>query len=170
MRTTEILLRQQIQATALIRAGMRITLVHAMTNVSIRALRDIWQDWYGSDTPAPGRLRNNALSYIKQGESVAQLSMIVAIYFAIEKTQQPTLPEAFTQAWESVRAISSHDYECDLDINAAWYAIRDVKAGLIAWVECQNCKGQHLYDTEMRKTSNCPYCGKQHPKQIKVTA
>ena len=166
MLTTEDILKQQMQATALIKSGMRISLVHAMTKVSNRTLRDIWQDTYGSGTPAPGRLPNNALSYIKQGQSPIGLSTIVAAYLAIEKDQSLTLSEAFLQSWDMAALFAPSDF----DINAAWYAIRDVKAGLISWVECQTCKAHHFYDTEIRKTSKCPYCGEQHYKLIEVAA
>lgn len=165
MLTTEMLLRQQIQATALIKAGMRIPLVHALTNVSIRTLRDIWQDTYGN-TPTPGRLPNNALSYIKQGQSLTGLSTIVAVFLSIEKHKDLTLAEAFLTSWNA----STQYTPAEFDINAAWYAIRDVKAGLISWVECQTCKAHHFYDTELRRTSKCPYCGEQHCKQIEVAA
>ena len=144
-------------ATFLIKNGMRIALVHSITGMSWRALRDLWETWHGSDMSPPGRLPCSTLAYIKSGQSQVALSTLVAVYLSLEK-EQPTPADAFIDAWKTVGVFA--DKDTSLDINAGWYAVRDTKAGLLAWCKCKACKAGYFFDAkETRKKSICTFCG-----------
>jgi predicted Zn-ribbon and HTH transcriptional regulator len=167
MNTDELFIKNHISATKLVREGMRLPLVHAMTGVAWRSLRKIWQDTYGETAPLPGRLPGNTLSYIKYGQTSLLLSTLVAVYLTVEKRANPqtaSQAEMFIQTWESRKLFAKSGMA--IDINAAWYAIRDVKAGLVSWGRCKQCKATYIFDTGFRETSKCPYCGERDIKII----
>lgn len=167
MNTGDLFIKNLISTTTLVREGMRTTLVHAMTGADWRTLRKIWQDIYGETTTRPGRLPVNTFAYLRQGQTSLLLSTIVAVYLTVEKRANPqtALPaEMFLQAWETRKLFIESGME--IDINAAWYAIRDVKAGLVSWGRCRRCKATYIFDTEFRETNNCPYCGERDIKII----
>lgn len=167
MNTGDLFIKNLISTTTLVREGMRTTLVHAMTGADWRTLRKIWQDIYGETTTRPGRLPVNTFAYLRQGQTSLLLSTIVAVYLTVEKRANPQTAspaEMFLQAWEARKLFIESGME--IDINAAWYAIRDVKAGLVSWGRCRQCKATYIFDTEFRETNNCPYCGERDIKII----
>ena len=167
MKADDIYFMNRLRAITLVREGMRIPLVHAMTGVAWRYLHKIWLDSYGETASLPGRLPVNTISYIKYRQSPLMLSTLVSVYLAVEKrakTQAASHAEMFIHAWESRYLFAEGGNS--IDINAAWYAIRDVKSGLVSWVSCKQCKATYIFDTELRETSNCPYCGEQDMKFI----
>jgi predicted Zn-ribbon and HTH transcriptional regulator len=95
------------------------------------------------------------------------LSTLVAVYLTVEKRANPpaaSQAEMFIQAWESRKLFTKNGMA--IDVNAAWYAIRDVKAELVSWGRCKQCKATYIFDTELRETSKCPYCGVRDIKII----
>ncbi|MBK6593622.1 MAG: hypothetical protein IPG23_13235 [Burkholderiales bacterium] len=46
----------------------------------------------------------------------------------------------------------------DLDINAAWYAIRDVRSGIVEWRRCGRCQTSFIYEVNETHARACPYC------------
>ena len=167
MNTNDIFIKTLISTTTLVREGMRTPLVHAMTGADWRTLRKIWQDIYGEITIRPGRLPANTFAYLRQGQTSLLLSTMVAVYLTVEKSANPqtaSQAEIFLQAWETRKLFIESGME--IDINAAWYAIRDVKAGLVTWGRCKQCNATYIFDTEFRETSKCPYCGERDIKII----
>lgn len=158
--------QMQAHATSLIRDGMRIALVHSITGISRNHLLELRKSMHGGDAPMQGRMPTNTIAYIKNGQSTVALATVVAVYVGAEKKHKSPV-EAFMDAWAVAKLFA--DGATPLDINAAWYAVRDVKAGLISWAYCKNCKAGYLLDTlQTKKTDNCPYCGAQKQKQIEV--
>lgn len=155
----------QNQAAILIESGMRIALVHSMTGLPMRMLRDLWSAIHGELKP-PGRMPYNSIAYIKNGQSVTGLAMVVSVYLYAEK-ERKSIVESFLSAWEASQL--SADSDSNLDINAAWYAVRDVKAGIITWCRCNRCGASYIFDTKMtRKSDGCNYCGTKGKKIIGV--
>lgn len=162
----ETIAQTQSHATTLIRDGMRIALVHSITGIARGHLLDLRKSIHGEDAPLKGRMPNDTMAYIKSGQSPVALATVVAVYFGAEKKLR-TPVEAFMEAWAAAKLFS--DSSTPLDINAAWYAVRDVKSGLVSWALCRNCKAGYLLDTKhAKKTDSCPYCGKQKQKQQEV--
>lgn len=150
-------LQAQSQAAFLLKSGLRIPLVRSLTGMSWRSLRDLWEVWHGSDIHPPGRMPSNAFAYIKAGQSQVALATLVTVYLSLEKEHQ-TPTDAFVAAWASTRLFQGQ--ETQLDINAAWYAVRDTKAGLMSFCKCKDCKAGYFFDAkETRKKTKCVFCG-----------
>lgn len=155
----------QNQAAILIESGMRIALVHSMTGLPMRMLRDLWSGIHGELKP-PGRMPYNSIAYIKNGQSVTDLATVVSVYLHAEKERRTNI-ESFLTAWEVAKITA--DSESNLDINAAWYAVRDVKAGIITWCRCNRCGASYIFDSKTtRKSDGCNYCGTKDKKIIGV--
>jgi len=156
-------IKQQAQALELMKAGLRVPLVHSMTSVSLRALRSQWKEIYGEDS-VPGRMPASVLACIEKGQSPMIMSTAVSAYLAVQDTNRGDVVDTFLLAWNITKKMAS-----DADINAAWYAIRDTKAGLVLWVECNSCEANHIFAVELKKTNSCPYCGSTDHKLSKVS-
>ena len=156
-------IQTQQYAATLIRDGMRLALAYALTGVSKPTLREFWDMAHGHDAPPLGRLPCNTIAFIKSGQSPAMLSAVVSVYFRAEK-ERKTPVEAFVIAWEASKLISGEG----LDINAAWYAIRDVKAGLVLWNQCKSCKAGFIFGAQSNSQNKCPYCGMSDTKIVEV--
>lgn len=158
--------KTQTHASSLIRDGMRIALVHSITGISRYNLRDLRNAIHGDEAPLPGRMPSDTITYIKSGQSPLALATVVSVYLWAEKERKSPV-DAFISAWEVAKLFSKAP--AAIDINAAWYAVRDVKSGLISWVYCKNCKAGYLLDTKQtKKTDCCPYCGTQDQKILEV--
>lgn len=158
--------RTQSHAASLIRDGMRIALAHSITGVSWRMLREVWEACHGEDNTPPGRMPGDTIAYINSGQSPLALATVVSVYLSAEKEHRSPV-DAFMSAWEVAKLFS--EGPAAIDINAAWYAVRDVKSGLISWGHCKNCKAGYLLDTKQtKKIDCCPYCGTQDQKVLEV--
>jgi hypothetical protein len=154
-------------AASLIKDGMRIALVHSITGISRHNLLDMHKAVVGKDTAPAGRIPSDTIAYIKLGQSPLALATVVSVYLSAEKEHKSPV-DAFMVAWEAARLFT--EGVTAIDINAAWYAVRDVKSGLISWGYCKNCKAGYLLDTKQtKKTDICPYCGTQDQKKLEVT-
>lgn len=146
--------KTQSHAAFLIRDGMRIALVHSITGVSWRMLRELWSAQHADLLP-PRRARIDIIAYIKSGQSPLALATVVSVYLSAEKERKSPV-EAFMAAWAVAKLFTDGPA---IDINAAWYAVRDVKSGLITWGYCKSCKAGYLLDTKQTKKMDCcPYC------------
>ena len=163
----ETIAQTQSYAATLIRDGMRIALAHSITGMSWRTLREIWSAAHGEDAPPPGRMPCDTIAYIKSGQSPMMLATVVSVYLRAER-EGKHITAAFHEAWQSAKLSSggmSHP-----DINAAWYAVRDVKAGLVSWCYCKNCDAGFIFDTKIAKKNDpCPYCGARNQKLLEVS-
>lgn len=158
--------KTQAHATSMIRDGMRIALAHSITGVSWRMLREVWEACHGTNNTPPGRMPSDTIAYIKSGQSPLALATVVSVYLSAEKEHKSPV-DAFMAAWDVAKLFS--EGPSAIDINAAWYAVRDVKSGLISWGCCKHCKAGYLLDTKQtKKTDSCPYCGTQDQKILEV--
>jgi len=163
MKINRLSLKNHANAILLIQERMRVPIVHSMTGIELRSLRQLWLDTHKT-TPSPGRLPTSVLSFVQMGASPCVLSTFVSVYLSKERQQiihgqNDTLTDMFLGVWNARNLFFG---DTRLDINAAWYAARDVKAGIVAWGECNRCKAKYIFDTGHRATSRCPYCGEKN--------
>lgn len=143
------------QATFLLAEGMRIVLVQSITGMPQRQLSKIKSAYHDTDIPA-ARLPTSVASFIKAGQSTMILSSLVSTFLAT-KGQESEVAAGFISAWKAAKLCAGSQ---QIDINAAWYAVRDVKAGEIAWAKCNECLAGFMPDLFSAKTADCcPYCG-----------
>lgn len=146
------------QATYLIKTGMRVALVHSLTGTSLRILRDLWKDHHAEDQ-LPGRMPSSTAAYIKIGQPTTAIATVVAIYLSYEDMCS-TPASAFISAWKAASLLGCESPQ--LDINAAWFCIRDIKAGLLNWCICTTCTAGYFFvAAETRKKTKCVFCGSQ---------
>ena len=151
-------LKTQDQAAMLVKAGMRIALVQSLTGLPWRNLKGMWGATHGAEKPTPRKTPTNTISYIKRGQSEVGLSTVVSAFFNL-KNEHHSTTEAFINAWLTAQIF---DEKNQIDINAAWFAIRDSEAGLISLCTCKECHAGYISDAaETRKQSECPFCSNQ---------
>ena len=134
----------------LIGAGLRISLVASLTKVHPRTLRSWWKEIHGKP-PSNGKLPETVLSFIKNQDDAATVSAYAALH---HRFYGCTLSAgSLLTSWREFRRLCA-----PLDINAAYYAVRDIKVGSVTLMSCCQCKASFIYDSTKKATSRCPFC------------
>jgi len=158
---------QQIQlAYDLIRSGLRIPLVSSLSGIgNKRLLRGFWHEIHGN-RPAPGKLPESVVSYINDFYSAIQMASFVGLYQRIhEQSEKPdNRADVMVDVCALLEACREFEtlWEFPVDINAGYYAVRDVTFGIVLLTECKVCNANFLYDPSKRYTEKCPYCKTLH--------
>lgn len=137
----------------LMQAGLRLSLVRAMTNTDTRSLRRWWKIIHGAKPPN-GRLPESVLSFIRDADTSAKLSAFVAFHRQQHGIEAgPVSPRHLLSAWHEYQGLCG-----PTDFNAAYFAVRDTRAGIVALPFCRTCNASFLYDTGNKHTVRCPFC------------
>lgn len=144
-------------ASSLIRSGLRLSIVRALTDVGTMTLRQWWKDIHGVK-PTNGKLPETVLSYIKNTDAAAQIAAFVALYKQLNGGTAPTA-EGLLVAWQEFERICGK-----FDINAGYYALRDIRAHIVTLLQCGLCGAAYIYDLENKYTEKCPFCSPVHDK------
>jgi len=137
-------------AHALIQAGLRLSIVRGMTGIGTRTLRQWWKDIHGV-RPSNGKLPESVLSFIKDKDSAARLSAFAAFHRRLYGSE--LTPESLLTTWREYQRLWGA-----IDINAAYFAVRDVRAWIVSLSRCRACRAIFIYDVGSRHTDRCPFC------------
>jgi hypothetical protein len=141
-------------AHELVRLKLRLPLVNHLTGIHIKPLRRQWNLIHPS-SPPNGRLRESVRGFIADSLSAAQLASFVAVYSRLA-------PGAENQVDPGVllRTLTLHQSLArrDLDINAAYFAVRDVRAKIVEWRRCGRCQTNFIYSPAAFHMRSCPFC------------
>lgn len=137
-------------ARDLIHAGLRQSIVRGLTLLGTRGLRQWWKDIHGVK-PSNGKLPETVLSFIKDRDAAARLSAFGAMYRRLHGSELTA--DSLLVTWREFQHICG-----PLDINAAYFAARDIKARIVMLAHCGVCNANFIYDSGSRFTDNCPFC------------
>lgn len=143
-------LKKLKDACDLIRAGMRPSIVRGLTGVSSLTLRKWWKDIHKAK-PSNGKLPETVLSYIKDYDSAAVISAYAAFHTRLRGKE--LTPDGLLATWREYSQIC-----VPIDINAAYYAIRDIRAKIVVIAKCSVCNAAYIYDVSSKHTCRCPFC------------
>lgn len=154
---------QNIQvACDLIESGLRLSLVSSLSGVESRGLlRDLWKEICGHK-PSPGKLPDSVVRYIKDYQSAAELAGFVSLYRSINGSQRHVAtgsrlllnPKTLLETWREFKGLTG----VSVDINAGYYAVRDVMFKLVLYPNCRTCSAFFIFDPSRRHTERCPFC------------
>lgn len=134
----------------LIRAGLRLSIVRSLTKVGTRALRQWWKDIHGV-RPSNGKLPETVLSFIKDRNSAAVVSAFAAFHNSVHG--KTLTADKLLDSWQEFQRICA-----PLDINAAYFAVRDIRARIVILSHCNVCHADFIYDSGSKHTEQCPFC------------
>jgi hypothetical protein len=137
-------------ARDLIRAGLRLSIVRGMTDIGARTLRQWWKDIHGV-RPSNGKLPETVLSFIRDLDTAAAISAYAAIHLRL--CGQDLSPASLLATWREFQRLCA-----PIDINAAYFAIRDIRARIVVPARCSTCRAAFIYDTGNKYTDLCPFC------------
>ncbi|MDO8933073.1 MAG: FlhC family transcriptional regulator [Rhodocyclaceae bacterium] len=141
-------------ANELIRLKLRVPIVHYLTGIHSKPLRLRWRQLH-KESPPNGKLPDSVRSFITDAMLVAKLSSFVALYNRLDDCDGKSVTASMLlRAWEMHGRVGSGD----LDINAAWYAIRDVRAKIVMWQRCPQCQAGFIYEPNESHARSCPFC------------
>lgn len=140
-------------AHGLVRAGLRISIVHLLTDVSLRTLRVWWKEEHRT-RPPNGKMPETVLHYTKSRKNAALLSTFVSFWKRRNGVGRKTISaQTVLETWHEYR-----QYVSPIDINAAYCAVRDVFAGIVVISRCDKCGAEFIYDAGSQHTDHCPFC------------
>ena len=134
----------------LIQTGLRLSIVRGMTRIGTRTLRHWWKEVHGV-RPSNGKLPESVLSFIKDKDSAARLSAFAALHRRVNGMNLSAA--SLLTTWREFQRICG-----PMDINAAYFAVRDVRARIVMLSQCPVCHATFIYDAGSRHTGQCPFC------------
>ena len=141
-------------AHELIRLRLRVPIVHYLTSIHPKPLRLRWRQVHG-ESPHNGKLPDSVRPFITNPMMLAKLSSFVALYNRLDEGAGRSVTAAMLlSAWEVHGRVGSGG----LDINAAWYAIRDVRSRIVGWERCARCQAMYIYEPNVSHARSCPFC------------
>jgi flagellar transcriptional activator FlhC len=144
-------------AVELIQAKLRLSVVQSLTNLTKESLRVIWKETHG-ERPPTGLLPSSALSFVTNLQTVRSLSAIVLLHQRLHKTKELTA-RSLLETWKAYQTLLAEINPSDtIDINAAYFVLRDVRIDILTVMQCGNCKVSYIHDRAKTLTSRCPYC------------
>lgn len=135
----------------LIERGMRLSLIGALTDVSIGWLRDAYRDIHGEQAK-PGKTPESCLPFLGRIPDRAQCSSFASFYRSVNGDYAMSAERLITTA-DSFQRVCG-----EFDINAAYFVCRDLHAGLITSSWCDDCNLTYIPDTPNRRDAPCPFC------------
>lgn len=145
-------LMKYTQAQVLIGAGLRLSIIRGMTGLGTRVLRAWWWE-VRQEKPPNGKLPETCLSFIKdKAANAAILSAYAAFHQRLYGDRLDV--DTMLTSWRHYQEITGQS----VDINAAYYTLRDIRAAIVLLVPCQGCGLKYIYDRGGKQTSQCPFC------------
>jgi hypothetical protein len=138
-------------ARDLICAGLRLSIVRGLTGIGTRVLRQWWKEIHGV-RPSNGKLPETVLSFIRNMDSAALLSACSVLHLRLRGDNLS--PESLLVVWREFQRL----YDVPIDINATYFAIRDIKARIVVLTRCDVCGASFIYDAGSKHTDHCPFC------------
>jgi hypothetical protein len=145
-------------AQTLVGAKLRLSITASVTGLSSAMLRKLWRETHGI-SPTPGKLPESASSFIKTSKDAARLSTFAALHLS-HHGKVDSSAEKLIESWRAYQSLMGET----LDINAAYYVLRDIRAGLIDVVTCSGCGARYIFDGSFDLTKRCPFCAKNKIK------
>ncbi len=141
-------------AKDLVKLRLRVSIIGFLTGVPALHVRRMWQDEHGETTPR-GQLPAHVGIFIKDPSIAANLAGFVA--HSILKhgnLRDANTARNLIDCCNEYRAVS----RSNIDITAAWYALRDVSSGLVEWRRCRTCSAHHMFALKSYQLRGCPFC------------
>jgi hypothetical protein len=147
-------------AHELIGLRLRVPIVHYLTNIHSKPLRLRWRQLH-NESPPNGKLPDSVRPFITDAMALADLSSFVAIYYRVDDGDGRSITAAMLlRVWKMHCRVGNSN----LDINAAWYAIRDVRSKIVGWQRCTRCQTMFIYEPNVSHARSCPFCALAKPR------
>lgn len=141
-------------AYELVRRRLRLSIVSSLTGVSQRMLRGMWREVHGEGAPN-GKLPESVLSFMTNTQAAADIAAFLGLYLQQHGNVTTIDPK---------KLLSTLDLGARMGVNVsvttAYYGLRDLRAGFIAFPRCHTCSARFVFDSSGgRHSDRCPFCG-----------
>lgn len=152
-------LRAMTTAADLVRRRMRLSIVSSLTGVSQRTLRTLWKETHGEGAPN-GKLPESVLSFITTPKAAADVAAFINLHLQQWGSVKTIDPEHLLHTVDTGARIGQ-----EINVNAAYYALRDLRAGFISFPKCSGCGAKFVFDVSAgRNADRCPFCAQMPHK------
>lgn len=154
-------IQRHVTAAELIRGKLRLSLVQSLTGLTIRPLRTMWKEIH-NEGPSNGKLPESVLSYMVNQAMAAGISSFTSLHLRQNSASDQLTAQTLLDSWRTYQRLCG-----PLDINAGYYALRDIRADFVSFPKCACCDAHFIYDPGSTLTSRCPFCGHSPAKDEK---
>lgn len=138
----------------LVHENLRVSIVCALTGVTPHFVKAMWMNAFGVASKK-GQLPASVHVFVKDPTIAAQLSGYVAFCMGGHRNLRNVLSaRTLLETVRQYRWVSG----TNMDITAAYYAVRDAAAGVVEWKYCNSCDAYHLYSVRSFQLRGCPFC------------
>ena len=141
-------------AHELVRLKLRLPIVNHLTQIHIKPLRLRWRVIH-AESPPNGRLPESVRPFIVDAFSAAELASFAAVYQRLGGADDSKISATLLLRAREMHLRMAHR---ELDINAAYFAVRDVRAKIVEWRRCGRCQTHYIFDINEFHARSCPYC------------
>ncbi|WP_269752055.1 FlhC family transcriptional regulator [Thiocapsa bogorovii] len=157
-------------AIALIRRGMRTSLVARISGLRPAVLRELHHEIHGCK-PLPGQLPSTA-TLLGTARRQANASLFTGLYraFGGAAVQRSIDIEALLTGHrlyleQMTRLAASDTLGSPLDINHSWVIARDLTTGLVLFRSCERCAIPYVARAFSHRAVDCPICALKVSRQ-----
>lgn len=156
--STVLKIERQQTALSLIRIGLRLSYVAAITGLNDRFLRKVWKEVHGR-SPSSGTSYTSIDTGLKTYSMARQSAAFANVYFATAAEDHAKMAihaTTFLAAWTTYVGLGVNE---DLTPDLAWQVIRNITAKSTSLHGCKKCSSKYIIFTKFSGSlSKCPFC------------
>ena len=156
--STVLKIERQQTALSLVRIGLRLSYVAAITGLNDRFLRKVWKEVHGR-SPSSGTSYTSVDTGLKTYGMAWQSAAFANVYFATAPEEHARLAihaPTFLAAWLTYVDLGINE---DLTPDLAWQVIRNITAKSTRLHGCKKCNSQFIiFQKFSGNHSKCPFC------------
>lgn len=151
-------IERQQTALSLVRIGLRLSYIAAITGLNDRFLRKVWKEVHGR-SPASGTSYTSTDTGLKTYSMSRQSAAFAQVYMATAATEHAKVSmhaPTFLSAWMTYTELGIN---ADLTPDLAWQVIRNITGKNTQLKTCGQCESSYIsYEKLNGKDCKCPFC------------
>lgn len=151
-------IERQQTALSLVRIGLRLSYIAAITGLNDRFLRKVWKEVHGK-SPSSGTSYTSIDTGLKTYSMSRQSAAFTNVYMATaphEHAKQSMHAPTFLAAWLTYVELGINE---TLTPDLAWQVIRNITAKSTSLTACKKCSSNYiLFEKLNGQECKCPFC------------
>ena len=159
-------------AVALIRRGVRLSIVSRITGIHLKLLRSLHREIHGRGATSGQMPSTSSILATRSAQATASVLAEIyrsaggsSIYDQIDMTALLTAHDLYRELMET--AVPPTSPVKLLDITQAWIIARYIRTGAVYFQKCRHCHIQFLSAADARSPVGCPICALKRQESTK---
>ncbi|WP_347988680.1 FlhC family transcriptional regulator [Methylomonas sp. AM2-LC] len=146
--------KQQSLAVNLLNRKVRATIVHQVTEVSIKLLRKAYKELHGRSS-SQGSLKFSIKGLTRNNQKYIEVTHFAVCFRNVENNSQDIHAEKVILAFDTYKQSNPSG---QLDFGAAWVIARGLADKSVQLTKCPHCKSWVLLNARENRRERCGVC------------